>query len=209
MPVCFFKGHFCLHLVSKKETTPPPPPHLGSTSPVPCSSSHLQILRRGRRSRLRQPHIYRYRSRVPWSPLKSIRPRRAVPLQQPRRPWLPSQSPQPLVATAASSSKNSRILPLQILITSDHPNQNFSKSPLPFKPLPEFLTNPFGPCDLLDKESPLLLKPHSNGLSFDTSRKHAKRDSSSGRLLESGDMERFAMCRNWQFGSDNPCKCPH
>ncbi|XP_071908864.1 cytidine deaminase 1-like [Coffea arabica] len=62
---------------------------------------------------------------------------------------------------------------LQILITSDHPNQNFSKSPLPFKPLPEFLTNPFGPCDLLDKESPLLLEPHSNGLSFDTSRKHA------------------------------------
>ncbi|XP_071925738.1 cytidine deaminase 1-like [Coffea arabica] len=62
---------------------------------------------------------------------------------------------------------------LQILITSDHPNQNFSKSPLSFKPLPEFLTNPFGPCDLLDKESPLLLEPHSTGLSFDTSRKQA------------------------------------
>ncbi|KAL3532603.1 hypothetical protein ACH5RR_006124 [Cinchona calisaya] len=52
---------------------------------------------------------------------------------------------------------------LQILITSSEP---LPEKTLPFKPLSEFLTNPFGPSDLLDKESPLLLELHNNGLSL-------------------------------------------
>ncbi|KAL3535630.1 hypothetical protein ACH5RR_004091 [Cinchona calisaya] len=56
---------------------------------------------------------------------------------------------------------------LQILITSEHPHQN-----LPFKPLSEFLSNPFGPFDLLDKESPLLLEPHNNNLYLKSQKNH-------------------------------------
>ncbi|CAI9100560.1 OLC1v1037686C1 [Oldenlandia corymbosa var. corymbosa] len=61
---------------------------------------------------------------------------------------------------------------LQLLITSEHPNlspsalnQNLENS-LPFKPLSEFLTSPFGPSDLLAEDSPLLLETHQNGLSL-------------------------------------------
>ncbi|XAR67172.1 Cytidine deaminase [Bertholletia excelsa] len=47
---------------------------------------------------------------------------------------------------------------VQILITSD-------KDPT-FRPLSSLLSNPFGPFDLLDDNTPLLLEPHHNGLSI-------------------------------------------
>lgn len=60
---------------------------------------------------------------------------------------------------------------LQIFVDSQpHPPasrhrslQNGDKS-IPFKPLSEFLPSPFGPSDLLDEDSPLLLEPHNNCL---------------------------------------------
>ncbi|XP_073034701.1 cytidine deaminase 1-like [Primulina eburnea] len=39
---------------------------------------------------------------------------------------------------------------------------------LTFKPLPEILPNPFGPHDLLDQETPLLLESHHNRLDLST-----------------------------------------
>ncbi|CAK9134942.1 unnamed protein product [Ilex paraguariensis] len=51
---------------------------------------------------------------------------------------------------------------LQILITSE---KQTHKEPI-FKPLSSILPNPFGPCDLLDEETPLLLENHNNGLSI-------------------------------------------
>ncbi|KAL6984673.1 cytidine deaminase [Sarracenia purpurea var. burkii] len=47
---------------------------------------------------------------------------------------------------------------LQISITSEQPTS--------FKPLSSILPNPFGPFDLLDNHTPLLLEPHHNGLSI-------------------------------------------
>ncbi|XP_059634835.1 cytidine deaminase 1-like [Cornus florida] len=52
---------------------------------------------------------------------------------------------------------------IQILITSSENDLEESQN---FKPLSSFLPNPFGPFDLLDKETPLLLEPHDNGLSL-------------------------------------------
>lgn len=49
---------------------------------------------------------------------------------------------------------------LQIHITSQHQNN----PDLTFEPLREILPNPFGPFDLLDDETPLLLERHNNGL---------------------------------------------
>lgn len=49
---------------------------------------------------------------------------------------------------------------LQLLITD---NQNDSN----FKPLSQFIPHPFGPNDLLHKDTPLLLEPHDNGLILD------------------------------------------
>ncbi|KAK6147725.1 hypothetical protein DH2020_018637 [Rehmannia glutinosa] len=47
---------------------------------------------------------------------------------------------------------------LQILVTDD------DESAPDFKPLSKFLPHPFGPHDLLDQETPLLLEQHDNGL---------------------------------------------
>uniref|UniRef100_A0A5B6YPZ9 cytidine deaminase n=1 Tax=Davidia involucrata TaxID=16924 RepID=A0A5B6YPZ9_DAVIN len=52
---------------------------------------------------------------------------------------------------------------IQILITS---SENESEESTKFKPLSSILPNPFGPYDLLDEETPLLLEPHENGLSL-------------------------------------------
>ncbi|OIT02301.1 PREDICTED: cytidine deaminase 1-like [Nicotiana attenuata] len=52
---------------------------------------------------------------------------------------------------------------LQIHITSQHQN---NPDVVTFKPLSEILPNPFGPFDLLDDETPLLLERHNNGLSL-------------------------------------------
>ncbi|KAF5935111.1 hypothetical protein HYC85_026240 [Camellia sinensis] len=52
---------------------------------------------------------------------------------------------------------------LQIFITSDEQGQH---KPSNFKPLSSFLSNPFGPFDLLDNQTPLILEPHDNGLSI-------------------------------------------
>ncbi|KAA8523237.1 hypothetical protein F0562_009660 [Nyssa sinensis] len=52
---------------------------------------------------------------------------------------------------------------IQILITS---SENESEESAIFKPLSSILPNPFGPNDLLDKETPLLLEPHHKGLSL-------------------------------------------
>ncbi|XP_059637034.1 cytidine deaminase 1-like [Cornus florida] len=52
---------------------------------------------------------------------------------------------------------------IQIFITSSS-SENESQEPPKFKPLLSILPNPFGPFDLLDKETPLLLEPHDNGL---------------------------------------------
>ncbi|KAH0655659.1 hypothetical protein KY285_030541 [Solanum tuberosum] len=49
---------------------------------------------------------------------------------------------------------------LQIHITSQHQNN----PDVTFEPLREILPNPFGPFDLLDDETPLLLERHNNGL---------------------------------------------
>nr|GMC96198.1 cytidine deaminase 1-like [Ipomoea batatas] len=52
---------------------------------------------------------------------------------------------------------------IQILVAS----QNKQKiSDVTFKPLSQFLPNQFGPYDLLDDQTPLLLEPHHNGLSL-------------------------------------------
>ncbi|XAR53429.1 Cytidine deaminase [Bertholletia excelsa] len=56
---------------------------------------------------------------------------------------------------------------LQILITSENPQD--------FKPLSSYLPDPFGPFDLLDDRTPLLLEPHFNGLSF-PSKNHLNSD---------------------------------
>lgn len=50
---------------------------------------------------------------------------------------------------------------IQILVTSQTENSDVA-----FKPLSEFLPNQFGPYDLLDDETPLLLESHDNGLSL-------------------------------------------
>ncbi|KAM3373721.1 cytidine deaminase 1-like [Capsicum galapagoense] len=50
---------------------------------------------------------------------------------------------------------------LQIHITSQHHQNDVT-----FEPLREILPNPFGPFDLLDDETPLLLERHNNGLSL-------------------------------------------
>ncbi|KAK6147876.1 hypothetical protein DH2020_018788 [Rehmannia glutinosa] len=47
---------------------------------------------------------------------------------------------------------------LQILVTDEE------ESAPDFKPLSKFLPHPFGPHDLLDQETPLLLEQHDNGL---------------------------------------------
>ncbi|KAA8534857.1 hypothetical protein F0562_029927 [Nyssa sinensis] len=52
---------------------------------------------------------------------------------------------------------------IQILITS---SENESEESTKFKPLSSILPNPFGPYDLLDEETPLLLEAHDNGLSI-------------------------------------------
>lgn len=49
---------------------------------------------------------------------------------------------------------------LQIHIRSQHEN-------VTFEPLREILPKPFGPFDLLDEETPLVLERHNNGLSLD------------------------------------------
>ncbi|VFQ87805.1 unnamed protein product [Cuscuta campestris] len=49
---------------------------------------------------------------------------------------------------------------LQLLIASDSGGES------DFKPLSEFLPHHFGPDDLLDDETPLLLEPHNNGLTL-------------------------------------------
>ncbi|XP_019151388.1 PREDICTED: cytidine deaminase 1-like [Ipomoea nil] len=51
---------------------------------------------------------------------------------------------------------------IQILVTS----QNKQISDVTFKPLSQFLPNQFGPYDLLDDQTPLLLEPHHNALSL-------------------------------------------
>ncbi|XP_021911620.1 cytidine deaminase 1 [Carica papaya] len=51
---------------------------------------------------------------------------------------------------------------INVLVTSDEPNEDRSK----FRPLSYFLPHRFGPDDLLDKDEPLLLEPHRNGLSL-------------------------------------------
>ncbi|KAK4342477.1 hypothetical protein RND71_038293 [Anisodus tanguticus] len=51
---------------------------------------------------------------------------------------------------------------LQIHITSQKTNPN----DVTFEPLRDILPNPFGPFDLLDDETPLLLERHNNGLSL-------------------------------------------
>lgn len=50
---------------------------------------------------------------------------------------------------------------LQILVISQTEDSDVT-----FKPLSQFLPSHFGPFDLLDDESPLLLEPHNNGLSL-------------------------------------------
>ncbi|KAK4352882.1 hypothetical protein RND71_028400 [Anisodus tanguticus] len=52
---------------------------------------------------------------------------------------------------------------LQIHITSLHKNPDHD---ITFKPLSELLPYPFGPFDLLEDETPLLLEHHNNGLSL-------------------------------------------
>lgn len=52
---------------------------------------------------------------------------------------------------------------LQIFITSDQ-DQGKDDKPINYKPLISFLPNPFGPFDLLNEQTPLLLEPHNNGL---------------------------------------------
>ncbi|XP_019191572.1 PREDICTED: cytidine deaminase 1 [Ipomoea nil] len=52
---------------------------------------------------------------------------------------------------------------LQILVISQTKDDD---SDVTFKPLSQFLPSHFGPFDLLDHESPLLLEPHNNGLSL-------------------------------------------
>lgn len=51
---------------------------------------------------------------------------------------------------------------LQIHITSQHQHN----PDVTFEPLREILPNPFGPFDLLDDETPLVLERHNNGLSL-------------------------------------------
>ncbi|KAI3447119.1 hypothetical protein Pfo_003784 [Paulownia fortunei] len=60
---------------------------------------------------------------------------------------------------------------LQILITDQEnrirnleKTENFESKAPKFNPLSEILPNPFGPHDLLDRETPLLLEQHKNGL---------------------------------------------
>ncbi|PIN25134.1 Cytidine deaminase [Handroanthus impetiginosus] len=53
---------------------------------------------------------------------------------------------------------------LQILITDQVKTQNFETKPPNFNPLSKILPNPFGPYDLLDQETPLLLEQHNNRL---------------------------------------------
>lgn len=48
---------------------------------------------------------------------------------------------------------------IQILITSETTQKDVI-----YKPLLSLLPNPFGPCDLLDQETPLILENHKNGL---------------------------------------------
>ncbi|XP_055824928.1 cytidine deaminase 1-like [Solanum dulcamara] len=57
---------------------------------------------------------------------------------------------------------------LQIHITSQHQNN----PDVTFEPLREILPNPFGPFDLLDDETPLLLELHNNGLSLSCEMNH-------------------------------------
>lgn len=51
---------------------------------------------------------------------------------------------------------------IQILITSEM--TQVAQEDVIYKPLLSLLPNPFGPCDLLDQETPLILENHKNGL---------------------------------------------
>ncbi|XP_031106946.1 cytidine deaminase 1 [Ipomoea triloba] len=55
---------------------------------------------------------------------------------------------------------------LQILISQSGDDVIPQPGDVTFKPLSQFLPSHFGPFDLLDHESPLLLEPHDNGLSL-------------------------------------------
>lgn len=82
---------------------------------------------------------------------------------------------------------------LEILVTSD--SQNLGNS-LPFKPLSEFLPNPFGPTDLLDKDSPLLLESHRNDLSLTSTHFNFHDGSKDLGNLCNGEAKRFDLDEN-------------
>ncbi|GER51414.1 cytidine deaminase [Striga asiatica] len=80
---------------------------------------------------------------------------------------------------------------LQILVTGDgdrDPIQNPD-----FKPLPKYLPNPFGPHDLLDRGTPLLLEQHDHGLDLLPQNDDAFSDHNSlnsGKLIN-GNFDKF------------------
>ncbi|KAL8456527.1 hypothetical protein ACS0TY_034660 [Phlomoides rotata] len=83
---------------------------------------------------------------------------------------------------------------LQILVTGEE-NWVDNTQPLEhvspdFKPLTDFLPNPFGPHDLLDQETPLLLENHANGLD----------------LLPPDDAHIDLNSINLTNGDEDPCK---
>ncbi|XP_052182115.1 cytidine deaminase 1-like [Diospyros lotus] len=70
---------------------------------------------------------------------------------------------------------------LRILIASD-------ESPT-FKPLSSLLPSPFGPFDLLDEKTPLLLEPHDNGLLIAANACNGECESDSDSKLEAAALE--------------------
>ncbi|KAK9071228.1 hypothetical protein SSX86_009796 [Deinandra increscens subsp. villosa] len=76
-----------------------------------------------------------------------------------------------------------RVCDTQIVITD-----RFQENP-DYKPISSILPDPFGPFDLLDQETPLILEKHDNQLSFkDHNKDHNKDDKDRTFLAQNGNL---------------------
>ncbi|KAI5664683.1 hypothetical protein M9H77_24006 [Catharanthus roseus] len=95
-----------------------------------------------------------------------------------------------------SSSLQIFIAPQPHPPASIHQNLENGDKSIVFKPLLEFLPSPFGPSDLLGKDSPLLLEPHENGLYLTSSHADVNDASQTRPNLSNGEANGFDFYEN-------------
>ncbi|KAA8519388.1 hypothetical protein F0562_013644 [Nyssa sinensis] len=140
--------------------------HLWSSQLKSSLGHNLQVSCRSGRIGIGRPHLPLHQPQIPRSPIPQVSPRRAVPHHQPR---CPRRAHPPLHRRLRRPLRPLLLVPSRTPQRLRYPNLNHIirkrvRRVGNFKPLSSVLPNPFGPYDLLDKETPLFLEPHDNGL---------------------------------------------